>query len=75
MSYLDVLAGRTETIVSHVVETTAGITVVSSVNTTNNVKVVISGGTTGQSYKVTTLATSSAGLVYEDDFLLLVEEL
>ena len=75
ISYAEVLQGRTDTISSATVEVSpAGLTAVYSSVTNNVVKVVISSGTNNVTYKVTVLATSSAGLVYEDEVSVLVEE-
>ncbi len=83
INYATVLAGRSDTIVSFTVETvrivttpigTGTLTIVSSVRTGNIIKITYSGGTTNESYKVTILATSSAGLVYEDEFTVIVVE-
>lgn len=75
IDYSTVLFGRTDTITNKTVEVSpVGLTIVSSTITGNIIKVVVSSGTTGTLYKVTTLATSSAGLVYEDEVNVLVEE-
>lgn len=76
VNYATVLAGRSDTIVSKTVEVApAGLTIVSSVIESGNlVKVVYSAGTDGVMYKITILATSSAGLVYEDEVNVLIEE-
>ena len=44
--------------------TVAGTTIFSG---TNKVKVVINGGTTTNTYKVTVMTTTTAGLMYEDE--------
>lgn len=75
IDYSTVLAGRSDTIASKVVEVSpVGLTIVSSTLTNNIIKVIVSAGTTGIIYKVTTLATTTAGLVYEDEVNVLVEE-
>lgn len=75
ISYAQVLQGRTDYILSATAEVSPpGLTAVYSSVTANVVKVVISGGTTGITYKVTVLSTSSTGLVYEDEVNVLVEE-
>ena len=76
IDYSTVLAGRTDTIVTKVVEVapTGQLTIVSSNIIGNIIKVIVSSGNTGITYKVTVLATSTAGLVYEDEVNVLVEE-
>ena len=76
ISYATVLAGRSDTIASTTVEVTpAGLTVPASAVLTGNVaKVVISAGTNAVTYTVTVLATTTAGLIYEDELHLIVEE-
>lgn len=75
IDYSTVLSGRTDTLSTKTVEVSpAGLTIVSSTITGNKIKVIVSLGTTGVTYKVTTLATTTAGLVYEDEVNILVEE-
>ncbi len=78
IGYATVLAGRSDTIVSHVTErsiTTGGaLTIVSSILTGDIVKITLSAGLDTITYKITILATSSAGLVYEDEFNVVVTE-
>ncbi len=76
VSYATVLAGRVDTIATKTVEVApAGLTIVSSTIVGDDlIKVVVSSGTDATSYKVTVLATSSAGLVYEDEVNVLVAE-
>ena len=75
IDYTTVLAGRSDTISSKVVEVDPiGLTIVSSTLNSNKVKVIVSLGITGSVYKVTVLATTTAGLVYEDEVNVLVEE-
>lgn len=76
ISYATVLAGRTDTISTKVVTVApVGLTIVTSTITGGNlIKVVVSAGTDAVSYKVTTSATSTAGLVYEDEVTVLVAE-
>lgn len=62
ISFVDWLAGFSDTGVSHVVTIDAGITMISSVLNAGIVKVWISGGVSGVSYKVTaTLTTVGSG--------------
>ena len=75
IDYTTVLAGRSDTLASQTVEVSpAGLTIVSSTISGNKIKVTISSGTDTISYKVTTLATTTAGLVYEDEVTVLVVE-
>lgn len=75
VNYTTVLAGRSDTIVSQTTEVApAGLTILSVVRTGNVVKLTLGSGTADVLYKVTILATSSAGLVYEDEFNILVTE-
>lgn len=65
-----------DTIVSAVVTAEAGITVVSSIVVAAKlVKVWLSGGTSGVTYKITVLATTLAGRVKEHEFRVKVKEL
>ncbi len=74
IDYTAALAGRSDTIASQTTEVTpAGLTVSNS-RSGNIVKVRCSAGTDLVSYKVTILATTTAGLVFEDEFMLDVEE-
>lgn len=75
ISYATVLAGRSDTITGVTVEVTpSGLTLGTPTITGSVAKVKVSGGTTGVTYKVTALATSSATLVYEDELNVIVEE-
>jgi ribosomal protein L15 len=79
ISYATVLAGRTDVIASQTTSVApAGMTVSTTIrNAENNlVKVVVTGGTDNISYTVTVIATSTASppLVYEDEVIVLVEE-
>ncbi len=75
ISYETVLAGRSDTIASQTSEVTpAGLTLVSTTRSGNVVKVVFSTGTNAINYKVTVLATTTSGLVYEDEVNVLVGE-
>ncbi len=73
--YSTVLAGRTDTIASVTSEVSpgGGLTA-TAINTADKCKVVVSGGTTSVVYKVTVLATTTEGLIYEDEVNVLVEE-
>lgn len=75
IDYSTVLAGRSDTITGVTLEVApSGLTLSAAVVTGAISKQKISTGTTGITYKVTALATSSAGLVYEDEINVLVEE-
>lgn len=75
INYAIVLQGRSDTITGVTVEVSpAGLTLSSAVVTGSVAKVKVSTGTTATTYKVTALATSSAGLVYEDEINILVED-
>lgn len=76
IDYTAVLAGRTDTIASQTSEVSpsGALTVTSLTRDGNKIKAVVSGGTVDTLYKLTILATSSAGLVYEDEITILVEE-
>lgn len=67
-------ADRTDTPTSQVTTADAGVTVVSSAITGQKVKVVISGGTSGTKYKVTVRLTTSASIVKEVDFYVVVKD-
>lgn len=75
IDYTTTLAGRSATISTRTVEVApAGLTIVSSTITGNLIKVVVSAGTDAITYKVTVLATTSAGLTYEDEVNISVAE-
>ena len=66
---------RTDTATSFTVTvSSAAITVVSSARTGNVVRVILSGGASGGSYKVTVRLTTSSGIVKEADFQVAVKE-
>lgn len=57
------------TIISFTSESTpAGLTIDPQLFTGDRIKVTISGGTNGILYKVTVLATTSEGMILEDEF-------
>lgn len=76
ISYVTVLTGRSDTISTKIVTVIpTGLTIVSSTIVGGNlIKVIASSGTNNTSYKVTTAATSTAGLVYEDEVTILIVE-
>jgi hypothetical protein len=68
-------ADRSDTLDSFTVTAQAGITVASSSNTGNVVKVVLSGGTNGGRYKITVrVTTTPSAFVREADFIVSVKE-
>lgn len=76
ISYASFLVGRTDSLASIVTEVTGvGLGVLYSAISGTSVKVVLTGGTDGQSYKVTVITTTTAGLVLEDEVTVLVEEI
>ncbi len=75
IDYTAVLEGRVDTITSQTSEVSpAGLTLISTTREGNKIKVVVGSGTVDTVYKVTVLATTTAGLVYEDEVTVLVEE-
>lgn len=66
-------SNRTDTPSSYTVDAETGITVVSDDLVDNTVRVVLGGGTSGESYKVTVLLTTSDGIVKEADFVVKVK--
>ncbi len=76
IDYSTVLAGRSDSIASQTAEVTpSGLTIVNVTRLGNVVKVTISGGLDSSLYKVTVLATSSVGLVYEDEVNVLITDI
>lgn len=67
-------SNRGDVIASFSASADSGVTVVSSALAGNVVKLVVSGGIDGASYKVTTRVTTTLGLVKEADFLIRVKE-
>lgn len=75
IDYAPALTARTDTLSDKTVEVSpAGLTIVSSTISGSKIKVIVSLGTTSVTYKVTVLATTTAGLVFEDEVNVLVEE-
>lgn len=74
--YAAVLAGRTDTITNKTAEVapSGALTVNAGTIFGNKIKYVVTGGNNGITYKLTVLATSTAGLIYEDEINILVEE-
>lgn len=73
VDYSDWFSSRADTPASHSVVAEAGITKVSDALTGSTVRVVLSGGTSGESYKITVLLTTSDGIVKEADFVVKVK--
>lgn len=79
ISYETVLAGRTDIIANKSTSVTpAGLIVSTSsiINAGTGIKLVVTGGTDAQTYKITVTATSDAtpALIYEDEINVIVEE-
>jgi hypothetical protein len=68
--------GRADAIASHVASATPGLNIVSSAVIGSVVRLVISGGEAGQSYKVTVRVTTTASppIIKEADFTIQVKE-
>lgn len=73
VDYTDWFTNRTDTPSSFAVVAETGITLDSSSRTGKVVKVVLSGGTSGRSYKITVRLTTSTGIVKEADFVVKVK--
>lgn len=75
IDYTKVLEGRVDTILSGAAEVSpVGLTLEAPVISGNIVKVKVSAGASPVTYKVTVLATTTAGLIYEDEVSVIVEE-
>lgn len=76
IDYAPVLAGRADTLSTHTTSVSpAGLTIVSSTINSAKIKVVVSAGSNTTLYKVTVLATTSpAGLKYEDEVNVTIED-
>jgi hypothetical protein len=75
VDYTEWFSERSDTPSTEVTTVDAGITKVSSGIDGRIVKVVLSGGTVGESYKITTRLTTTSGIVREADFTVAVKEL
>lgn len=73
VDYTDWFTNRTDTPSTYVVVADPGITIVSSARTGSVVKAVLSGGTSGRSYKITVRMTTSTGIIKEADFVVKVK--
>lgn len=74
IDYTDYLKSMSDTPLSFTVSADAGITVVASMLVGKVVKVYLSGGVDGTSYKVTALLTTAGGRVKEGEILIKVKE-
>lgn len=77
INYTTVLAGRTSILTTATSEVSpAGLTLVSTnvFAGDKKTKVVVGGGTTGTTYKVTVMTETDDGLKYEDEVSVIVEE-
>ena len=74
VDFTDWFANRTDAPSSHTATAPDGITIVSATRTGNVVKVILSGGTEGTSYKITVRLTTTAALVKEADFTVKIKE-
>ena len=74
VSFVDWLAALTDTAASHTVTAETGITVDSSTLTAGVVKVWLSGGTDGTTYKITAKIVTTGGRTKEDEFKVRVKE-
>lgn len=74
IDFTDYLAGQNDAAVSHTVTAETGVTVLSSALTAGVVKVFVSGGEDGSSYKVSATVTTQGGRVKQGDILVRVRE-
>lgn len=74
ISYVDWLAGMSDTGLSHTVTVDTGITLGSSTLSGGVVTVWLSGGTDGNTYKVTCTLTTTGGRVKQAEILVKVKE-
>ena len=75
IDFSEYLAPFADTGATHTVVVDAGITVLLSTLQTGVVKVWLSGGTTGTSYKVTATLTTTGGRVKQAEILVKVKEI
>ena len=74
ISFVDWLAALSDTASTHTVTAETGITVDSSTLTAGVVKVWLSGGTDGTTYKVTAQIVTAGGRTKEDEIKIKVRE-
>lgn len=70
----DWFSNRADSIASFTVSVPTGITEVGSNRNGNVIKIILSGGSIGEKYKVTVLVTTSTGVVKEVDFIVSIKE-
>lgn len=75
VSFVEYLAARSDTGISHTVVADDGITVEESALADGVVKVWLSGGTSGVTYKVTVTLTTSGGRIKQAEFQVKVKEI
>jgi hypothetical protein len=73
--FTDWLADRNDTIASQVITADPGITVGTVTHLNGFVKVFLSGGTDGNSYKVTCTMTTTGGRVKQNEITIKVKEI
>lgn len=74
IDYTDWFAERTDTAASYTATAATGITLVTSSRSGNVVKVVLTGGTHGATYKITVRMTTSTSVVKEADFTVKIKD-
>lgn len=74
VDYTEWLAEQGEDAASFTATVDTGITLVSSGRAAGVISVILSGGTSGESYKVTVHVTTASGLVKEADFIVKVKD-
>jgi hypothetical protein len=78
INYAPVLLGRSDSLAFALgTATPAGLTIVNTIVNpdTMTTQVVVGGGTDGVTYKVTVQTSTEAGLLYEDEVTVIVEEI
>ena len=70
----DWFSNRTDSIQSYVVTVPTGITKASDTVSGTTIRVLLSGGTVGEKYKITTTVTTTTGVIKEVDFVVSVKE-
>lgn len=74
VDFTDWFEDRVDTAASYTATVESGITLSTSSRSGSVVKVVLTGGTHGQSYKVTVRLTTSSGVVKEADFTVKIKD-
>jgi hypothetical protein len=74
IDFTEYLASQNDAAISHSATADTGITIMASALTAGVVKVFVSGGTDGESYKVSATITTSGGRVKQGDILVRVKE-